>query len=84
MKKQDVGAKSTSVDIGLGYDKDIAGLFQFGEDGPSLVEAITFVFSQTLQRDMFFGSWAQAYRNGNGEYRLKITSPSDDVSAYED
>lgn len=83
LKNKNVGTKRTSVDIGLGYDKDIAGLFQFGKDGLSLVEAITFVFSQTLQRDMFFGSWAQAYRNGNGEYRLKITSPSDDVSAYE-
>lgn len=79
----DMSAKSTSVDIGIGYHKDIVGLFRFGDDGPSLVEAITFVFSQTLQRDMIFGSWAQAYRNGNGEYRLKITSPTDDVSAYE-
>ncbi len=83
LKKNDVSVKRTSIDIGLGYEQDIAGLFQFGEDGPCLVDAITFVFSQTLQRDMFFGSWAQAYRNGNGEYRLKITSPNDDVSAYE-
>lgn len=71
------------VDIGLGYYHDIEGLFRFGKDSPRLEDAITFVFSQTLQRDCYFGSWAQAYRNGNGEYRLKITSPSDDVSAYE-
>lgn len=83
LKNKNVSAEHTSVDVCLGYEKDIAGLFQFGDDGPSLVDAITFVFSQTLQRDMFFGSWAQAYRNGNGEYRLKITSPSDDVSTYE-
>ena len=84
LKYKDVDTNRKTIDIGLGYHDDIAGLFQFGEDGPSLVDAITFVFSQTLQRDMFFGSWAQAYPNGNGEYRLKITSPSDDVSAYED
>lgn len=81
--KNSMSFKRTSVDIGLGYEKDIAGLFHFGDDGPGLVDAITFVFSQTLQRDLFFGSWAQAYRNGNGEYRLKITSPNDDVSQYE-
>lgn len=76
-------AKRTSIDIGLGYYHDIEGLFQFGKDSSRLEEAITFVFSQTLQRDCYFGSWAQAYRNGNGDYRLKITSPCDDVSAYE-
>jgi len=75
-------SKHNSIDIGLGYYEDIAGLFSFGEDSPDLVDTLTFVFSQTLQRDMFFGSWAQAYRNGNGEYRLKITSPTHDVSAY--
>ena len=83
MTKKEMKTKRMHVDIGLGYEKDISGLFQFGDNGPSLEEAITFVFSQTLQRDMYFGSWAQAYQNGNGEYRLKITSPCDDVSAYE-
>ncbi len=83
MRSQEMSEKCTSVDIGLGYYHDIEGLFQFGKDSPNLEDAITFVFSQTLQRDCFFGSWAQAYRNGNGEYRLKITSPCDDVSAYE-
>lgn len=77
------GVKRTSIDIGLGYYNDIQGLFRFGQNSPELEDAITFVFSQTLQRDRFFGSWAQAYRNGNGEYRLKVTSPCDDVSAYE-
>ncbi|WP_092384489.1 alkaline phosphatase family protein [Halopseudomonas salegens] len=75
--------KRTSIDIGLGYYDDIAGLFRFGDDSPDLEDTITFVFSQTLQRDLYFGSWAQAYRNGNGEYRLKITSPCDDMSPYE-
>lgn len=70
------------VDIGLGYYHDIEDLFRFGQDSPALEDVITFVFSQTLQRDGYFGSWAQAYRNGNGEYRLKITSPCDDVSPY--
>ncbi len=74
--------QGSSIDIGLGFHHDLEGLFNFGPDSPSLEDAITFVFSQTLQRDLFFGSWAQAYRNGNGEYRLKITSPCDDVSAY--
>lgn len=83
LKNTNNNKKRSSVDIGIGYEHDIAGLFQFGENGPALVEAITFVFSQTLQRDMFFGSWAQAYRNGNGEYRVIITSPTDDVSAYQ-
>ena len=71
-----------SVDIGLGYHHEIGGLFQFGESGPRLEDAISFVFNQTLERDLMFGAWAQAYRNGNGEYRLKITSPDNDVSAY--
>lgn len=75
--------KRTSIDVGLGYYRDIEGLFRFGDNSPDLEDAITFVFSQSLQRDRYFGSWAQAYRNGNGEYRLKITSPCDDVSAYE-
>ena len=82
MEEKKVTANSSSVDIALGYYNDIAGLFNFGSDGPDLKKAITFVFSQTLQREMFFGAWADAYQNGNGEYRLKITSPRDDVSAY--
>ncbi|MFN3582159.1 MAG: hypothetical protein ACK4VV_16995, partial [Pseudomonas sp.] len=83
MQTHQASTKQNSIDIGLGYYEDIAGLFSFGEDGPDLVDTITFIFSQTLQRDLYFGSWAQAYRNGNGEYRLKITSPDRDVSAYE-
>ncbi len=76
------GQEGSNIDIGLGFHHEIEGLFSFGSDGPPLEDAITFVFSQTLQRDQFYGSWAQAYRNGNGEYRLKITSPCDDVTAY--
>lgn len=83
MPSQETSAKRTSVDVALGYYHDIQGLFSFGKHSPELEDAITFVFSQSLQRDGFSGSWAQAYRNGNGEYRLKITSPCDDVSAYE-
>ncbi|MFL1405322.1 alkaline phosphatase family protein [Marinobacter sp. M1N3S26] len=83
MQSQETSAKRSSIDIGLGYYQDIEGLFRFGDDSPYLEDAITFVFSQTLQRDRYFGSWAQAYRNGNGEYRLKVTSPCDDVSPYE-
>lgn len=82
MPSHETSARRTSIDIPLGYYRDIEGLFRFGDDSPRLEDVITFVFSQTLQRDCFFGSWAQAYRNGNGEYRLKITSPQDDVSAY--
>lgn len=74
----------SSIDIKLGYESEISGLFKFGEYGPTLTEAITFIFSQTLQRDMFFGAWAQAYINGDGEYRLKITSPCDDISTYKE
>lgn len=83
MQTHHAATRINSIDIALGYYEQIAALFRFGADGPDLVDTITFEFSQTLQRDLFFGSWAQAYRNGNGEYRLKITSPSDDVSAYE-
>lgn len=75
-------SSGSSIDIGLGFYHEIEGLFRFGENSPSLEDAITFVFSQTLQRDQYFGAWAQAYRNGDGEYRLKITSPNGDVSAY--
>ncbi|MBB5321954.1 alkaline phosphatase family protein [Marinobacter oulmenensis] len=83
MLNPQTSARRTSVDIPLGYHHEIEALFRFGDDSPRLEDAITFVFSQTLQRDLYYGSWAQAYRNGNGQYRLKITSPCDDVSAYE-
>lgn len=82
MQNSQAQTGQTHIDIGLGYENEIADLFNFGENGPNLTDAITFVFSQTLQRDLYFGSWAQAYRNGDGEYRLKITSPDQDVSAY--
>lgn len=75
--------KGSTIDIGLGYYEEIFGLFDLGDESMRLEDAITFIFCKTLERDLFYGSWAQAYRNGNGEYRLKITSPQDDVSAYE-
>jgi len=82
-RSERIGSGGTSVDVGLGYYEDIHGLFSFGKYGPRLEDAITFVFSQSLQRDMFFGAWAMGYRAGDGEYRVKITSPCDDVSSYE-
>lgn len=66
MPSHEMSARRTSIDIGLGYYQDIEGLFQFGKDSPDLEDTIIFVFSQTLQRDLFFGSWAQTYRNGIG------------------
>ncbi|CAA0100255.1 Non-hemolytic phospholipase C [BD1-7 clade bacterium] len=83
MESNKTPSKGSTVDIGLGYYDDIAGLFLFSDKGMKLTDTITFIFSQTLQRDMFFASWAVAYVNGDGEYRVRITSPSDDVSAYE-
>jgi hypothetical protein len=40
------------------------------------------MFNQTLERDLLWGSWADAYVRKGGEYRLKLSSPKHDVSAY--
>ncbi len=74
--------KST-IDISLGHAPEIYQLFSYASPSLALTDVISHTFNQTLQRDLYFGSWADAYIHTDGEYRLKITSPTHDVSVYE-
>ena len=72
-----------TVDIRLGTAPDVYQLFSFANPALALTDVISHGFNQTLQRDMYYGSWADAYIHGNGDYRVKLTSPTDDMSPYE-
>lgn len=79
---------SNSIEIVLGTDEtELKQLFSFTEtesaSGVGLTDYIAHTFNQTLQRDMFFGSWADVWHDKEtGEFGLKISSPKDDVSPY--
>lgn len=70
-----------SVDISLGFAPELYQLFSYANPVVPLTDVISHTFNQTLERDMFWGSWADAYVR-KGEYRLKLTSPHHDLSAY--
>ena len=73
-----------SVDIRLGSRAELYYLFPFTPKSTlNLSDVITFCICQTLQRDMFLGSWADVYFEKD-QYCVKITCPNprDDVSAY--
>ena len=78
-----------TIDVPLGITSEIElqSLFSFTPASPPVPHGTTsFVahsFNQTLQRDMLYGSWADVYAH-QGKYYVKITSPTDDVSAYGD
>jgi len=72
----------TTVDISLGTAPEMYQLFSYANPSLALTDVISHTFNQTLQRDMYYGSWADAYIHTDGEYRLKITSPSNDLSPY--
>jgi len=75
--------KST-IDLPLGYAPEVFQLFSYANAGVPLTDVLSHGFNQTLQRDMYYGSWADAYiHQETGEYRLKISSPCNDVSPYE-
>jgi hypothetical protein len=71
-----------TVDIPLGQAPEVFQLFSYANPALALTDVISHGLNQTLQRDMYWGSWADAYIHDNGEYRVKITSPTHDVSVY--
>ena len=75
----------SSVDITLGKEEELGKLFSLtGTESYELNDALAHVFNQTLQRDMYFGSWAESYfHEQDGKYHLKLTSPDKDLSLYE-
>ncbi len=78
---QGVKDMNNSIQVLLGSEKDILKLFPNIPTGLKATDFIGHTLNQTLQRDMFFGSWADVFTD-NGEFGVKITSPGDDVSSY--
>jgi len=74
---------ANSIDIHLGTAPEVYQLFTYVSANLALTDVISHSFNQSLQRDLFFGSWADAYIHDNGEYRIKISSPTHDLSVYE-
>lgn len=73
-----------SVDIALGTKEELQQLFSVSNPSVKLTDALSHAFNQTLQRDMFFGSWADAYyHEKDAQYYVKLTSPNHDLSSYE-
>lgn len=73
---------SSSVDIPLGKAPEVYQLFSYANPSLALTDVIAHSFNQSLQRDLYFGSWADAYIHEGGEYRVKLTSPTHDLGAY--
>ncbi len=73
---------TNSVDITLGMAPEVYQLFSYANPALALTDVISHTFNQSLQRDMYFGSWADAYIHDNGEYRVKLTSPTHDLTPY--
>lgn len=72
-----------SIDITLGEQRDLAQMFSAFDPNIRLTDVLSHAFNQTLQRDMFFGSWADAYfHEADGLYHVKLTSPDQDLSRY--
>lgn len=72
-----------SIDIVLGEQKDLTQMFSAFDPNLKLTDVLSHAFNQTLQRDMFFGSWADAYfHDADGLYHVKLTSPDQDLSRY--
>jgi hypothetical protein len=73
-----------SIDITLGEQRDLTQMFSAFDPNIELTDVLSHAFNQTLQRDMFFGSWADAYfHKADGLYHVKLTSPDQDLSLYE-
>lgn len=72
-----------SIDIVLGEQRDLTQMFSASDPSVELTDVLSHAFNQTLQRDMFFGSWADAYfHDADGQYHVKLTSPNEDLSLY--
>lgn len=72
----------TSVDISLGTAPELYQLFSYASAVVPLTDVISHSFNQTLERDMIWGGWANAYIKKGGEYRLKLSSPAADLTRY--
>jgi hypothetical protein len=75
---------SSTVDITLGFAPEVYQLFSYASPALALTDVISHGFNQSLQRDMYYGSWADAYIHDDGEYRVKLTSPTHDLQPYVD
>lgn len=74
----------SSIDITLGEQRYLSQMFSAFDPNISLTDVLSHAFNQTLQRDMFFGSWADAYfHQTDGLYHVKLTSPDQDLSRYQ-
>lgn len=75
--------RKATIDVPLGSAPEVYQLFSYANPSLQLTDVIAHGFNQTLQRDGLWGSWAQAYLDKNtAQYRLRITSPTHDVSGY--
>lgn len=72
-----------SIDITLGEQRDLTQMFSVSDPNIRLTDVLSHAFNQTLQRDMFFGSWADAYfHEADGQYHVKLTIPDQNLSRY--
>lgn len=74
---------SNSVTFPIGTESDLTPLFAYSP--LSLREGIEHTLNQTLLRDLFYGSWAQAWLDKkSGQYQVQISSPNadHDFTAY--
>ncbi len=78
-----------SVNIVLdGTQDDLTALFSYSKEIEqsgltTLQDYIAHSFNQTLERDGFYGAWAQVLKQDNGQFVLKLYSPHHDLNIYE-
>jgi hypothetical protein len=80
--------KSTDILL-TGSEEDLINLFSYSKELQqsqlsSLGDYIAHFFNQTLERDGYFGAWAQAIKQENGSYVAKLYSPHHDLSVYKE
>lgn len=74
----------SSVDITLGTADELSQLLSLDKSSSyELCDALAHAFNQTLQRDMYFGAWADAYFHEKDQlYHVKLTSPDKNLAPY--
>ena len=73
---------SHTVDIELGTKAELIKLFPIVEGAP-FTDQVAHAFNQSMERDQFFGAWADVYTNDGNDFRVRLTSPNNDLSCYE-
>jgi hypothetical protein len=75
---------SNSVTFPIGTESDLTPLFAYSPTDVTLKDGIEHTINQTLLRDLFYGSWAQAWLDKSGQYQVQISSPNvdHDFTAY--